>query len=171
MNRHNSHESLSSWKLMYSEVQQLFLEGYYLSFQNRTIKTQIIHPSLANCPLFCSPSGTLGCWHRLITETLFLLGSKPPHSAPKWEKGHHPPGVVPWMLGQSVPLRTDQAPCYRASVLVPVHTNTLTGWLLENFTALTFKPPALKLSMTNLHTLVSVPVLSFNLHMILPPSY
>jgi len=44
----------------------------------------------------------------------------------------------------SVPLRTDQAPCYRVGVLVPVHTSALTGRLLENFTALTFNPPYIK---------------------------
>lgn len=44
----------SSQKLMYSEVQQLFHGGYYLSFQNKAIKTQIICPSLGNCPLFYS---------------------------------------------------------------------------------------------------------------------
>lgn len=47
-------KNLSSWKLMDSEGQQLFLWGYYLSFQNKAIKTQIIHPSQRNCPLFYS---------------------------------------------------------------------------------------------------------------------
>lgn len=47
-------KNLSSRKLMYSEGQQLFLWGYYLSFQNKAIKTQIIHPSQGNCPSFYS---------------------------------------------------------------------------------------------------------------------
>lgn len=77
-------EGLSSWKLMDSE---LLLEGYYLCFQNRTTKAQINPPALGNCPLFCSPSGTRGCWDRFITETLSLLGSKPPQGVPREEKG------------------------------------------------------------------------------------
>lgn len=77
-------EGLSSWKLMDSE---LLLEGYYLCFQNRTTKAQTNPPALGNCPLFCSLSGTRGCWDRFITETLSLLGSKPPRGVPREEKG------------------------------------------------------------------------------------
>lgn len=78
-------EDLSSWKLMDSV---LLLEGYCLCFQNRTTKAQINPPSLGNCPLFCSPTGTRGCWGRFITETLSLLGSRARQAVPGEEKGH-----------------------------------------------------------------------------------
>lgn len=84
-------EGLSSWKLMDSV---LLLEGYYLCFQNRTTKAQINPPSLGNCPLFCSPTGTRGCWSRFITETLSLLGSRARQGVPGEEKGTHPASLV-----------------------------------------------------------------------------